>query len=191
MKFSAAPNTDQLPTFANELGNRRATQVTGVPLPDCKNMLGSIMRTNISLPHPNMFGRCDGMQYRKFVPHFADKVLFQDAVAHANPLPAAFSCALFMKLLSRIFIVKHVFCLYRECRGRTCIHLSQVGNRAISNTGNTYVGIWFWRRTALISKFGCPNNFPSLVLWTQWHGLSSQMTRVLQTLFFLSLRCLA
>ena len=137
MKVSAVPITDQLPTFANELGNRGATQVPGVPLPDCKKMLGSIMRTTISLPHPNMFGRCDGRQYREFVTHFANKVFFQDAVAHAYPLPAAVSCALFMKLLSRISIVKHVFCLYRECRGRTCIHLSQVGNRVISNTGNT------------------------------------------------------
>lgn len=56
-----------LPTFAKELGNRRAQQLPGVPLPDCKNMLGSIMRSHISLPRPDMAGKCDGRQYREFV----------------------------------------------------------------------------------------------------------------------------
>jgi hypothetical protein len=48
-----------LPTFAQ--------QIRGVPSPDCKKMLGSIMRSHISLPRPDMAGKCDGRQYRKFV----------------------------------------------------------------------------------------------------------------------------
>ena len=48
-----------LPTFAQ--------QIRGVPSPDCKKMLGSIMRSHISLPRPDMAGKCDGRQYREFV----------------------------------------------------------------------------------------------------------------------------
>ena len=65
-----------LPTFGSVLEIKRAEPIPGVPLPDCKNMIGSIMRSNVSLQRPDMGGKCDGMHYRESVTRFPETVSF-------------------------------------------------------------------------------------------------------------------